>query len=174
MAGIDETRPFVAVRIAVLTVSDTRDESSDRSGAVLVQRLQEAGHVLAAKEIVTDDQPLIEGYLRDWIASQDVDVVLLTGGTGITARDVTPEAVHAVMDKHIAGFGELFRWLSYDKIGTSTIQSRATAAVAGRTLLFALPGSTGACKDAWDAILSKQLDARYRPCNFVEMLARLA
>ncbi len=121
MAGIDETRPFVAVRIAVLTVSDTRDESSDRSGAVLVQRLQEAGHVLAAKEIVTDDQPLIEGYLRDWIASQDVDVVLLTGGTGITARDVTPEAVHAVMDKHIAGFGELFRWLSYDKIGTSTI-----------------------------------------------------
>jgi molybdopterin adenylyltransferase len=162
------------VKIAVMTVSDTRDEASDTSGATLIARLQAAGHVLADRAIVADEQPLIEAKLREWIAADDVEVALLTGGTGLTGRDVTPEAVNAVATKSIPGFGELFRHLSYAKIGTSTVQSRALGAVAHSTLVFALPGSTGACKDGWDMILQYQLDVRYRPCNFVEMLSRLA
>ena len=173
MAGIDEQKPFVPVGIAVMTISDTRTIETDRSGAVLIERLQAAGHRLVHRRIVVDEKPAISGALREWMEDDAVEVALLTGGTGITGRDVTPEAVQAVMDKEIPGFGELFRWQSYSKIGTSTIQSRAMAAVAGNTLVFALPGSTGACKDAWDGILVHQLDARYRPCNFVEMMPRL-
>jgi len=171
--AIDESRTFLPVRIAVLTVSDSRTLDDDRSGDTLVQRLTDAGHVLAARAIVADDVVLIEGQLRQWIDDQTVDVVLSTGGTGVTGRDTTPEAFHAVYDKEIPGFGELFRWLSYAHIGTSTIQSRATAGVANGTYLFALPGSTGACKDAWDGILVSQLDSRFRPCNFVELMPRL-
>lgn len=171
--GIDESRAFVPVRIAVLTVSDTRTEETDLSGRILVERLQAAGHELAAKQIVADEQAAIEAQLRAWIADEAVDVVLATGGTGVTGRDVTPEAFHAVYEKEIPGFGELFRWLSFAKIGTSTIQSRATAGVANGTYLFALPGSKGAVKDAWDEILVLQLDVRHRPCNFAELLPRL-
>lgn len=170
---IDPDRPFLPVRIAVLTVSDTRTLADDRSGDTLVQRLTDAGHELADRAIVKDDVDAIEARLRAWIADPEVDVVLSTGGTGVTGRDTTPEAFHAVYDKEIPGFGELFRWLSYEKIGTSTIQSRATGGVAGGTYLFALPGSTGACKDAWDGILATQLDSRFRPCNFVELMPRL-
>lgn len=173
MAKIDETRPFIPVRIAVLTVSDTRTEADDKSGPVLVDRLTEAGHVLAARAIVPDDEARIIAQLRDWIADQEIDAVVATGGTGVTGRDVTPEAFHAVYEKEIAGFGEIFRMISYDKIGSSTIQSRATAGVAGGTYLFALPGSPGACKDAWDEILRWQLDYRFQPCNFVELMPRL-
>lgn len=170
---IDESRTFLPVRIAVLTVSDTRTLDDDRSGDTLVQRLTAAGHELADRVIVKDDVDAIEAHIRRWVADEMVDVVLSTGGTGVTGRDTTPEAFHAVFDKEIPGFGELFRWLSYQNIGTSTIQSRATAGVAGGTYLFALPGSTGACKDAWDGILSTQLDSRFRPCNFVELMPRL-
>ncbi len=170
---IDETKTFIPVRIAVMTVSDSRDEASDRSGATLVERARDAGHVVAAKRIVKDEQAAIEAQLRDWIADEEVDVVIATGGTGVTGRDVTPEAFEAVYDKHIPGFGELFRWISFQKIATSTIQSRATGGVAGGTYLFALPGSTGAVKDAWDEILVYQLDIRHRPCNFAELLPRL-
>ena len=170
---IDENRTFVPVRIGVLTVSDTRTAEDDRSGDVLVQRLTDAGHELARREIVTDDRALIAGKLRDWIADEGIEVVITTGGTGVTGRDVTPEAVEALYDKAIPGFGELFRMLSYQKIGTSTIQSRATGGVVDGTYVFALPGSTGACKDAWDDILVHQLDIRYRPCNFVEIMPRL-
>lgn len=170
---IDPDRPFLPVRIAVLTVSDTRTLADDRSGDALVQRLTDAGHELADRAIVKDDVGAIEARLRAWVADPEVDVVLSTGGTGVTGRDTTPEAFHAVYDKEIPGFGELFRWLSYEKIGTSTIQSRATGGVAGGTYLFALPGSTGACKDAWDGILATQLDSRFRPCNFVELMPRL-
>ena len=170
---IDPDRPFLPVRIAVLTVSDTRTLADDRSGDTLVQRLTDAGHELADRAIVKDDVDAIEARLRAWVADPEVDVVLSTGGTGVTGRDTTPEAFHAVYDKEIPGFGELFRWLSYEKIGTSTIQSRATGGVAGGTYLFALPGSTGACKDAWDGILATQLDSRFRPCNFVELMPRL-
>ena len=173
MAGIDEGGTLRPVAIAVLTVSDSRDLQSDTSGQLLVERAETGGHILVDRALVKDEQGLIEAHLRQWIARPDIEVILLTGGTGITRRDVTPEAVHAVMDKHIPGFGELFRALSYEKIGTSTIQSRATAAVAGGTLIFALPASTGASADAWDLILSNQLDSRYRPCNFVQMLPRL-
>ena len=173
MPGIDESIPFVAINIAVLTVSDTRTEETDRSGAMLVERISQAGHTVAAKMIVPDEQDAIVARLRSWIENPEIDVVIATGGTGVTGRDVTPEAFHAVYDKEIAGFGELFRMLSYDKIGTSTIQSRATAGVAGSTYLFALPGSTGACRDGWDDILRWQLDIRYRPCNFVELMPRL-
>ncbi len=173
MAGIDETRPFVPVAIAVLTVSDTRTPETDRSGDTLVERLTEAGHTLARRAIVTDDIDAIVAKLREWIADPAVDCVLATGGTGVTGRDVTPEAFAAVYEKEIAGFGELFRMLSFQKIGTSTIQSRATAGVAGGTYLFALPGSPGACRDAWDDILVHQLDYRFRPCNFVELMPRL-
>lgn len=173
MAGIDESRQFEPVRIAVITVSDTRTEENDTSGALLVARATAAGHQVVHRSIVADDQAQIEAALRAHIADRQVDVVIATGGTGVTGRDVTPEAFLAVYDKEIPGFGELFRMLSYQTIGTSTIQSRATAGVAGGTYLFALPGSTGACKDAWDQILVSQLDIRHRPCNFAELLPRL-
>ena len=172
-AKIDETRPFVPVRIAVLTVSDTRTLEDDKSGNVLVERLQSAGHRLADRDIVKDDFDIIVARLHAWIADTDVDVVVATGGTGVTGRDVSPEAFQSVYEKEIAGFGEVFRMLSYEKIGTSTIQSRATAGVAGGTYLFAVPGSPGACRDAWDGILASQLDYRHRPCNFVELMDRL-
>ena len=173
MPGIDETRPFVPVHIAVLTVSDTRTPETDRSGDTLVQRLTGAGHLLAARAIVKDEVAAITAQLRAWIADDGIEVVIATGGTGVTGRDVTPEAFQSVYEKSIDGFGELFRQLSYDKIGTSTIQSRCTAGVAAGTYLFALPGSPGACKDGWDMILATQLDIRFRPCNFVELLPRL-
>ncbi len=174
MPGVDESLPFHPVRIAVLTVSDTRGPADDRSGDTLVARLQAAGHVLADRRIVTDDIAAITAVLEPWLDDPQVDVVIATGGTGLTGRDITPEAFEALYDKAIPGFGELFRWQSYDKIGTSTIQSRATGGVARGTYLFALPGSTGACKDAWDGILVHQLDSRYRPCNFVEIMPRLS
>jgi molybdenum cofactor biosynthesis protein B len=170
---IDESRTFLPVNIAVLTVSDTRDLASDRSGDTLAERIGKAGHRLAAREICKDEAGLIEAILRRWIADPEVDCVITTGGTGITGRDVTPEAFARVLEKEITGFGELFRMLSYQKIGTSTIQSRAIGGVAGGTYLFALPGSTGACKDAWDDILLFQLDSRHRPCNLVELMPRL-
>jgi molybdenum cofactor biosynthesis protein B len=170
---IDESREFKPVRIAVLTISDTRTLADDRSGDTLVARLEGAGHVLADRAIVTDDTEVIVGKLHAWIDDPEVDCVLTTGGTGVTGRDVTPEALARVWDKEIPGFGELFRWLSYRTIGTSTIQSRATAGVARGTYLFALPGSTGAVCDAWDGILKDQLDIRHRPCNFVELMPRL-
>jgi molybdenum cofactor biosynthesis protein B len=173
VSRIDESRPFQPVRIAVMTVSDTRTEETDKSGALLVERASAAGHELVEKKIVPDTQAEIEAQLRAWVAADSVDVVITTGGTGVTPRDVTPEAVAAVSDKDIPGFGELFRWLSYEGIGTSTIQSRAVAGVAGSTYIFALPGSTGACRDAWDQILVYQLDIRHRPCNFAELLPRL-
>jgi molybdenum cofactor biosynthesis protein B len=156
-----------------MTVSDTRSDADDTSGRALVERAEQAGHRVVKKVIVRDELSAIEAQLRAWIADPAIDVVLATGGTGVTGRDVTPEAFHAVYEKEIPGFGELFRWLSYQKIGTSTIQSRATAGVAGGTYLFALPGSPGACKDAWDGILASQLDSRHRPCNFAELLPRL-
>jgi len=170
---IDHARPFLPVRIAVLTVSDTRDLGSDKSGDTLVQRIEAAGHLVAARGIVRDDRAAIEQTLRSHIADPNVDVVISTGGTGVTGRDVTPEAFEAVIEKPIPGFGELFRWLSYAKVGTSTIQSRALAGVAGGTYLFALPGSPGGVRDAWDGILVWQLDNRHRPCNFVELMPRL-
>ena len=170
---IDQSAAFLPVRIAVLTVSDSRTIETDRSGAILVERLTDAGHVLADRAIVTDDADMIVAHLHAWIDDPNVDCVITTGGTGVTGRDVTPEAFARVRDKEIEGFGELFRWLSYAKIGTSTVQSRATAAVARGTYLFALPGSTGAVQDAWDGILATQLDSRHRPCNFVELMPRL-
>ena len=170
---IDESRAFLPVAIAVLTVSDTRSLADDRSGDTLVARLEAAGHRLADRAIERDETDRIERRLRDWIADPAVDVVITTGGTGITGRDVTPEAFDRVLEKRIEGFGELFRMLSYQTIGTSTMQSRALAGVAGGTYLFALPGSTGAVKDAWDGILASQLDARHRPCNLVELMPRL-
>jgi molybdenum cofactor biosynthesis protein B len=173
MSRIDETRTFLPVNIAVLTVSDTRDASNDTSGDALVRRITEAGHHVHARAISRDDTDTIVGYLQGWIADTSIDVVITTGGTGVTGRDVTPEAFDRVLEKRIEGFGELFRMLSYQKIGTSTIQSRALAGVAGGTYLFALPGSTGAVKDAWDDILVWQLDSRHRPCNFVELMPRL-
>jgi molybdenum cofactor biosynthesis protein B len=173
MPRIDETRPFLPVNIAVLTVSDTRTEADDKSGATLVELIGKAGHRVVARRIVKDDQASIVAQLRQWIADPAVDVVISTGGTGVTGRDVTPEAFHQVYEKEIAGFGELFRWLSYQKVGTSTIQSRATAGVAGGTYLFALPGSPSACRDGWDDIIVHQLDNRHRPCNLVELMPRL-
>ena len=170
---IDETRPFVPLRIAVLTVSDTRTTADDRSGDTLSDRIVAAGHQLVDRDIVRDDRAAIADRLRRWIADPGVEVVITTGGTGVTGRDVTPEALADVAEKHIAGFGELFRMLSYAKIGTSSLQSRADAAVAGGTYLFCLPGSPGACRDGWDEILKFQLDIRHRPCNFAELLPRL-
>jgi molybdenum cofactor biosynthesis protein B len=170
---IDESLTFRPVNIAVLTISDTRGAADDRYGDTLVARLQAAGHVLADRAIERDDVATIVARLRGWIAAAAVDVIVTTGGTGVTGRDVTPEAVEQVADKMIPGFGELFRWLSYAKIGTSTVQSRACAGVAGGTYIFALPGSTGAVKDGWDGILQDQLDSRHRPCNFVELMPRL-
>lgn len=170
---IDESRAFLPVRIAVLTISDSRSLAEDRSGDTLVERLQSAGHILADRQIERDEKSAIVARLHAWIEDADVDCIITTGGTGVTGRDVTPEALAQVQDKEIPGFGELFRWLSYQTIGTSTIQSRATACVARGTYIFALPGSTGAVRDAWDGILSSQLDSRFRPCNFVELMPRL-
>ena len=164
---------FLPVNIAVLTVSDSRTPEDDRSGDTLQQRLEDAGHKLADRRIVKDEIPAIVEQLRKWIEDPAVDIVLVTGGTGLTGSDVTPEAFAEVCEKDIPGFGEVFRWISYQKIKTSTIQSRACAGVANGTYLFAIPGSTGACKDAWDEILVQQLDARHKPCNFVELMPRL-
>lgn len=171
--GIDADRPFLPVRIAVLTVSDTRGLAEDRSGDTLVARIAEAGHVLADRVLLRDDADAIVAQFDRWIEDAGIDCIVTTGGTGVTGRDVTPEAVERVATKMIPGFGELFRWLSYAKIGTSTIQSRACACVASGTYIFALPGSTGAVKDGWDGILKDQLDNRHRPCNFVELMLRL-
>lgn len=170
---IDESIPFRPLNIAVLTVSDTRSLEDDRSGAVLVEKLTAAGHRLVRRDLCRDDLDAIVAKLRAWIADPEVEVILTTGGTGVTGRDVTPEALAAVAEKRIPGFGELFRWLSYEKIGTSTIQSRADAGVANGTYIFCLPGSPSACRDAWDLILAQQLDVRFRPCNFAELLPRL-
>ena len=171
---IDEAREFIAVRIAVLTVSDTRTSDDDRSGDTLVARLEAAGHQLVARNIVKDDRTEISNILRVWCDDEAVDVILSTGGTGLTGRDVTVEAHRDVYEKEIDAFGTVFTHVSMAKIGTSAVQSRATGGVANGTYLFALPGSTGACKDAWDEILVKQLDYRHRPCNFVEIMPRLA
>jgi molybdenum cofactor biosynthesis protein B len=173
MSQIDENNEFIPVRIAVLTVSDTRDASQDRSGDVLVARLDAAGHVLAARTILRDERAEIADQLREWCADSQIDVVISTGGTGLTGRDVTVEAHRDVYEKEIDAFGTVFTIVSMQKIGTSAVQSRATGGVANGTYLFALPGSPGACKDAWDEILLKQLDYRHKPCNFVEILPRL-
>lgn len=173
MAGIDDSIEFVPINIAVLTVSDTRTESTDKSGKTLVDRITAAGHYVVEKLIIPDEQQQIEEQLRSWIENPEVDVVISTGGTGVTGRDITPEAFQNVYEKEIPGFGELFRMLSYQKIKTSTIQSRATAGVANATYLFALPGSSGAVKDGWDDILIYQLDIRHKPCNFVQLIPRL-
>ena len=170
---IDESLPFQPVNIAILTVSDTRTLADDRSGQTLQERIEASGHKVAARKIIRDDAEAIAGQLDAWIDDPEIDVVISTGGTGVTGRDVTPEAFARVWDKEIPGFGELFRWISFQSIGTSTIQSRATAGVARGTYLFALPGSTGAVKDGWDRILKDQLDSRHKPCNFVELLPRL-
>ncbi len=170
---LDESIPFRGLRIAVMTVSDSRTEETDKSGALLVERAQGAGHQVMDKLILPDDRKRLEAQLRRWIQEPKVEVVLSTGGTGLTGRDVTPEAFEAVWEKPIPGFGELFRTLSYEHIGTSTMQSRAVAGVAQGTYLFALPGSPGACKDAWEGILRYQLDIRYRPCNLAELIPRL-
>ncbi|MCA9661608.1 MAG: molybdenum cofactor biosynthesis protein B [Myxococcales bacterium] len=166
-------RPFIPVHAAVLTISDSRTLDTDRSGAVAVERLEGAGHRVAARAIVRDELEAIRAQLRAWIADADVDVIVTTGGTGVTPRDVTPEAVAPLVTKPIPGFGELFRWLSYDEIGTSTIQSRAEAALCETTYVFVLPGSPGAVRTAFDRILLQQLDNRHRPCNFVELLPRI-
>lgn len=173
MSRIDESREFIPVRIAVLTVSDTRDLSGDRSGHVLVERLEAAGHVLADRRIIRDERAQIADQLRAWVADEGVDVILSTGGTGLTGRDVTVEAHRDVYEKEIDAFGTVFTMVSFQKIGTSAVQSRATGGVAMGTYLFALPGSPGACKDAWDEILAPQFDYRHRPCNFVEIFPRL-
>lgn len=173
MSRIDESLDFIPIRIAVLTVSDTRGLEEDRSGDTLVSRLEGAGHTLAARTILPDERDQIAEQLRNWCADPEIDVVLSTGGTGLTGRDVTVEAHRDVYEKEIDAFGTIFTIVSMQKIGTSAVQSRATAGVANGTYLFALPGSPGACKDAWDEILAKQLDFRHRPCNFVEILPRL-
>ena len=170
---VDESIASTPGRLAVLTVSDTRSLAEDRSGDTLAGRIESAGHILGARHIERDDKDAIIACLHGWIDDPQIDCIITTGGTGVTGRDVTPEALAAVQDKEIPGFGELFRWLSYEKIGTSTIQSRATACVARGTYIFALPGSTGAVKDGWDGILRSQLDNRFRPCNFVELMPRL-
>ena len=170
---IDEDAAFLPVRIAVLTVSDTRTLADDRSGDTLVGRLSTAGHVLADRAIVKDEVAAIVSRLHAWIDDPQIDCIISTGGTGVTGRDVTPGAIERIQDKPIPGFGELFRWLSYQTIGTSTVQSRACACVTRGTYIFALPGSTGAVKDGWDGILASQLDSRHRPCNFVELMPRL-
>jgi len=169
----DSAREFIPARIAILTVSDTRTRDNDVSGDTLEARVRDAGHLVAARAIVTDDRQRIVEYLRKWIADPDIDVVISTGGTGLTGRDVTPEAFRSVFEKEIDGFSIIFHRISFEKIGTSTIQSRACAGVAGGTYLFALPGSPGAVKDAWDGILKLQLDYRHRPCNFIEIIPRL-
>jgi len=173
MDRIDESKPFRPVNIAVLTVSDTRTLETDKSGDTLVERAKGAGHQVMDRAIVTDDIELIRAQVRKWIDDPHIEAVITTGGTGVTGRDVTPEALEALFEKKIDGFGEVFRWVSFQKIGTSTMQSRATAGVANGTYIFALPGSTGACRDGWDDILKWQLDIRFRPCNFAELMPRL-
>ena len=171
--AIDESRIFKPLKIAVLTVSDTRTQADDTSGDILSARITNAGHTIGARTIVKDDANRLSEQLQQWIADDEIDAIISTGGTGLTGRDVTPEALDRVKDKDIPGFGELFRWVSFNTIGTSTIQSRAMAVLAGGTYIFALPGSNGAVKDGWDNILSEQLDSRNRPCNFVELMPRL-
>lgn len=171
--AIDESRTFRPINIALLTVSDTRGPDEDTSGDILAERITGAGHNLAVRTILKDDADAIVAQLREWIADEQIDAVISTGGTGLTGRDVTPEALGRIKDKEIPGFGELFRWVSYQTIGTSTVQSRALAVLAEATYIFALPGSNGAVKDGWDKILSEQLDSRNRPCNFVELMPRL-
>ena len=173
MPGIDESRVFKPLRIAVLTVSDTRTAENDTSGDTLAERATTAGHQITARHLMADDEHGIAQQVLDWAKRDDIDVILTTGGTGLTYRDVTPEAIRSVMDKEIEGFGELFRWISYQIIATSTVQSRAMGALVHGTYVFALPGSTSACRDAWDQILLFQLDSRHRPCNFAELLPRL-
>lgn len=173
MAGIDETRDFIPIRIAILTMSDTRTASEDKSGDVLAERVKAAGHAVADRAIVKDDKAAIRAKVEGWIADPEIDCVITTGGTGFTGRDVTPEAVKPLFEKEIEGFAILFHMLSYQKVATSTIQSRACAGVARGTYIFCLPGSPGACKDAWDGILKFQLDMRHRPCNLVEIMPRL-
>ena len=173
MSRIDENRPFIPVNIAVLTVSDTRTAREDKSGASLEKMLVKAGHVLAERTIVKDDVEAIRAVLKGWIESSDVDAVITTGGTGFTGRDITPEAVRPLFEKEIEGFSTLFHMLSFEKVGTSTIQSRACGGVANGTYIFCVPGSPGACRDAWEGILKYQLDNRHRPCNFVEIMPRL-
>ena len=173
MPGIDESKSFVPLPIAVFTVSDTREFADDKSGSTLVERLEKAGHKLADRKIVRDEVDAIRAQVKAWIADKSIDVVISTGGTGFTGRDVTPEAVEPLFEKKMDGFATLFLIVSHQKIGTSAIQTRATAGVANATYVFCLPGSPGACKDAWDEILVHQLDYRYRPCNFVEILPRL-
>ncbi|QND50389.1 molybdenum cofactor biosynthesis protein B [Rhizobium lusitanum] len=173
MAGPSEARPFIPVGIAVLTVSDTRTLADDKSGDTLVARIAEAGHRLAARAIVPDDKERIRSQVEAWTRDKTIDVVITTGGTGFTGRDVTPEALEPLFEKRMDGFSEVFHRISYDKIGTATIQSRATGGVANATFIFVLPGSPGACKDAWDGILKAQLDYRHMPCNFVEIMPRL-
>ncbi|MEZ5695007.1 MAG: molybdenum cofactor biosynthesis protein B [Sphingomonadaceae bacterium] len=171
--AIDATRQFKPINIALLTVSDTRGPDDDTSGDILAERIKAAGHKLAARAIEKDDANVLVGRLNNWIDDTSIDAIISTGGTGLTGRDVTPEALDRIKDKEIPGFGELFRWISYQTIGTSTVQSRALAVVARGTYIFALPGSNGAVKDGWDGILAEQLDSRNRPCNFVELMPRL-
>ena len=173
MPGIDEKRLFVPLKIAVLTVSDTRKLEDDKSGGTLAERIEKAGHTVAARAIVSDDVEKIRAQMRAWIADPAIDVVISTGGTGFTGRDVTPEAAEPLFEKRMDGFSTAFHLVSHAKIGSSTIQSRATAGLANSTFIFCLPGSPGACRDAWDEILVHQLDYRYRPCNFVELMPRL-
>jgi molybdenum cofactor biosynthesis protein B len=173
MSRIDESRPFVRIGIAVLTVSDTRTLADDRSGQTLADRITEAGHRLVARDIVPDDKDRIRECVVAWSKDPEIDVVLTTGGTGFTGRDVTPEALEPIFEKRMDGFSEVFHRISYDKIGTSTIQSRATGGVVNATFVFVLPGSPGACRDAWDGIIKAQLDYRHMPCNFVEIMPRL-
>ncbi len=173
MPGLDQTRQFIPLKVAVLTVSDTRKFEDDKSGTTLIERLEKAGHALADRAIVPDDIETIRAQMKQWIADKGVDIVISTGGTGFTGRDVTPEAVEPLFEKHMDGFSTVFHMVSHAKIGSSTVQSRATAGVANATFIFCLPGSPGACRDAWDEILVHQLDYRYRPCNFVELMPRL-
>ena len=173
MAGIDETRVFVSIRIAILTMSDTRSAGEDKSGDLLAERVTSAGHTIADRAIVKDDTAAIRAKVEGWIADPEIDCVITTGGTGFTGRDVTPEALKPLFEKEIEGFAILFHMLSFQKVATSTIQSRACAGVARGTYIFCLPGSPGACKDAWDGILQYQLDMRHRPCNLVEIMPRL-
>ena len=173
MSGLDPSKPFVPLSIAVLTISDTRDVAEDKSGALLQARIETAGHNLAARALVKDDIKAIRARVKAWIKDKKIDVVITTGGTGFTGRDVTPEAVEPLFEKRMEGFATMFLMVSQAKIGTSAIQTRATAGVAGGTYIFCLPGSPGACRDAWDEILLHQLDYRYRPCNFVEIMPRL-
>jgi molybdopterin adenylyltransferase len=173
MPGVDEGRQFIPLQIAVLTVSDTRTLAEDKSGAILAQRIEAAGHRVAERDIVPDEKETIAARVGAWIADPKIDVIITTGGTGFTGRDVTPEAVEPLFEKRMDGFSTAFHMVSYPKIGSSTVQSRATAGTANATFIFCLPGSPGACRDAWDEILMHQLDYRFRPCNFVELMPRL-